>query len=107
VKDANLVLRFALELGALVAVAYWGFTTQEGIWRWVAGLGAPVVVIAVWWLFIAPKRRLETPGPLRFGIELGVWATASVALAAAGRTALAVGFAAVAVVSGALNYVWS
>jgi hypothetical protein len=106
VKAANLLLRFALEMAAILTVAYWGFTEQDGVWAWVAGLGAPALVIAVWWLYVAPKARFDLPKPARFGIELVVWATAAVALAAVGQQAYAIAFAAVAVLSGTLNYVW-
>jgi hypothetical protein len=91
---------------AILAVAYWGFTEQDGVWRWVAGLGAPTLVIAVWWLYVAPKARFDVPKPARFAIELVVWATATVALAAAGLDAYAITFAVVAAISGTLNYVW-
>jgi uncharacterized protein DUF2568 len=77
------------------------------VWSWVAGLLAPALVIAVWWLYIAPKSRFELPKPARFGIELVVWATAAVALAATGNVAWAIAFAAVAAISGMLNYLWS
>ena len=106
-RAANLVLRFALELTAIGAVAYWGFTEQEGLWRWVAGLGAPALVIAVWWLYVSPKAKVELPKSTRFGIELFVWATAAVALAGADQHALAIAFAVVAAISGTLNYVLS
>jgi Protein of unknown function (DUF2568) len=101
VQGANLALRFALELGAIAAVAWWGFGVS-----WVLGLLAPAAVIAVWWLFVAPKRRFELGHPLRFAVELCVWAAATVALFAAGQPFLAVAFGVAAVASGALNYAW-
>jgi hypothetical protein len=107
VKAANLVLRFALEMSALAAVAYWGVTSYDGVVRWLVGLGAPMLVIAVWWSFLAPKRPVEVPKPARFGLELAVWAAGALALAAAARPAYGIAFAVVAVLSGALNYVWS
>ncbi len=59
-KTANLGLRFLLELGALAAVAYWGFTTNDGVLRWALGIAAPVAVAVVWWLFVSPKARRST-----------------------------------------------
>lgn len=104
-RDANLVLRFLLELSALAATAYWGFSTHSGIAQWILGLGAPAVVILVWWLFVSPKPRTELPRPARFGVELLVWAAAALALVAADQVVLGVAFAAVALASGTLNYV--
>lgn len=103
-KNANLAARFLLELGALAAAAYWGFSTASGLTQWVLGLGAPAAVIVVWWLFVSPKARIEVPRPARFAIELLVWAAAAIALAAAGQPVLALVFAVVALVSGAINY---
>lgn len=103
-KNANLAARFLLELGALGATAYWGFSTASGLTQWVLGLGAPAAVIVVWWLFVSPKARIEVPRPARFAIELLVWAAAAIALAAAGQPVLALVFAVVALVSGAINY---
>ena len=106
-RAANLGLRFILELAAIAATAYWGFTTASGTTSVLLGLAAPALVIVVWGLFVSPKRTFDLPQPLRFGIELAVFAGAAVALAAAGRTALAIVLAVLALVSGALNYAWS
>ena len=103
-RGANLVLRFLLELSALAATAYWGFSTHSGFTQWILGLGAPTVIVLVWWLFVSPKPRIALPRPARFGIELLVWAAAAVALVAADQLVLGIVFAAVALVSGTLNY---
>jgi hypothetical protein len=105
-REANLVLRFLLELSALAATCYWGFAAASGLTQWVLGLGAPALVILVWWLFVSPKARIELPRPARFAIELLVWAAAALALAAADQLVLGIVFAAIAIVSGTLNYVW-
>ena len=106
-REANLGLRFILELSAIAAAAYWGFSTGSGLTSVLLGLAAPAAVIVVWGLFLSPKRRFELPHPVRFAIELAVFAGAALGLAAAGQTALAVVLAVLAVVSGALNYVWN
>jgi hypothetical protein len=105
-QPANLALRFALELSALAATAYWGWTTGDGAMRWVLGIGAPLLVIVVWALFVSPNPRIELARPLRLAIEFGVFAAAAAALAASGHTALAIVFASTALVSGTLNYLW-
>jgi hypothetical protein len=106
VRSANLVVRFLLELSALAATAYWGFSTAFGLTQWLLGLGTPAVVILVWWLFVSPKATIELPRPARFAVELVVWAAATLALAAADQPVLAIAFAVVALVSGTLNYIW-
>jgi hypothetical protein len=102
VRAANLLVRFLLELGALAAVGYWA---------WEAG-GVPLaaaavaVVAVVWGLFLSPKRKLDLAHPIRFAVELGVWAAAGLALYATGHAALAAACVVVALISGSLNYAW-
>lgn len=105
-EGANLALRFLLELSAIGLVAYWGWRAGPGAWSWVLAVAAPLVVIAVWWLFVAPKAAIELARPARFAIELGVWTAAAAALWATGHERLGVAFLVVAVASGTLNYVW-
>jgi Protein of unknown function (DUF2568) len=104
---ANLVVRFLLELAALAATAYWGYETGSGALRVVLAIGAPLLVIAVWWAFVSPKPRLEVPRPLKLAIEFAVFGAAAAGLWATGRHTLALAFGAIALVSGTLNYRWS
>jgi len=78
------VLRFVLELLLLASVGYFGFTFA-GIGGWALGLGLPVVVIAIWGAFVAPRaaRRLEDPA--RLVLELVLFALGMGALAAVGQ----------------------
>lgn len=105
-RGANLALRFLLELCGLAALGYWGWTTGSGVTRWLLAGAAVGAMAVVWGLFLAPKRRIDLPAPLRLAIEFLVFATAAAALAATGHTVLAIAFAAVAVISGTLNFVW-
>jgi len=102
---ANLVLRFLLELTALAVTSYWGFASSSGARQWILGLGAPVVIAVVWGLFVSPKAKIELPRPARFAVELVVWAAAALALVAAGQAVPGIAFAAVALISGTVNYV--
>ncbi len=87
---ANLGLRFALEIAMLAAFGYWGFvsgrTTATSL---LLGIGAPVAAMVIWGAYIAPKatRRLADPG--RLAIEILLFSLAGIALATAGREALA------------------
>ena len=105
-EGANLALRFLLELSAIGLVAYWGWDVGSGAWSWVLAVAAALAVIAVWWLFVAPKAAIELARPARFAIELGVWTAAAAALWGTGRPLLGAVFLAVAVASGTLNYIW-
>src|SRR5713226_6721969 len=80
VKAANLALRFACELAALVAVGWWGWTVSA-----VLGIVLPLLVAAVWGAFIAPKARRRLPDPGRLGVEFVIFAAATACLAAVGQ----------------------
>jgi hypothetical protein len=105
-QNINLVVRFALELAALAALAYWGSQTGTGVVRLVLALTAPAALALVWGTFLAPRRRIDLPKPVRLVLELAVFGAAALALVATGHDALAIALAAIALVSGLLNYVW-
>jgi len=105
VRAANLAVRFLLEVGALVALAYWGFSTGSGAGAWALGLAAPAAFAAAWGLFVAPKRKVRTSEGARLAIELALFALVAVALAASASTAVALVFGAVALSSGVLDRV--
>ena len=101
---ALLAVRFLLELAALASLAYWGFTEHDGAVSFLLGLAAPLVAAMVWGLFVSPKAKVDVPRPVRFAVELTILGAAAAALASTGHKTLAIGFAALAVLSGALNY---
>ncbi|GAA2802996.1 YrdB family protein [Kitasatospora sp. CM 4170] len=97
---------FALELGLLAALCYWGFRTGSGpLTRVLLGIGAPAAAAATWGLFLAaggPTVRL--PLAAEIAVKLAVFAVGALALNAAGRSTLALVFGAVALVSVAVEY---
>ena len=101
-QAAALALRFLLELAALAALAWWGFSAGDGVWAVVLGLGAPLLAVAVWGTLAAPKGRFEGRDPQRLVGEVLVFGAALAALLALGQTWLAVAFAALALLQGVL-----
>lgn len=95
----NDVLRFLLELGALAALAYWGFATQDGAPAWILGLGAPLAAAVFWGLLVAPKARFRVRRPWRVVLGLVVFGLAAAALADAGSSVLALVFAGLALLN--------
>ena len=95
----NDVLRFLLELGALAALAYWGFTTGSGATPWLLGVAAPLAAATFWGLFVAPKARYLVSATARVALGLIVFGLATCALVAAGATAVAVVFGALALLN--------
>jgi hypothetical protein len=102
VKGLLLVVRFVLELAALAALGYWGFTTGgDTLTKIVLGLGAPLLAAVLWGLFVSPKARFGNE-VLRAVVETVVFGGAVLALAAAGRTQLAIVFASIALLDSVL-----
>ncbi|MEX0763362.1 MAG: YrdB family protein [Dehalococcoidia bacterium] len=97
VKSANLALRFLLELGALAALAYWGFTALDEIASSIVlGLGAPISAALIWGTFASPAAPKRLAGPMRLLLELAIFGLAALALAAAGQPAVAIIFGLIA-----------
>jgi Protein of unknown function (DUF2568) len=102
VKSANLAVKFLLEIWAVAGFALWGATAASGAAAVVLAIAAPAAMVAVWGLFAAPRSRRRLAAPARIPLELGVFALAAVALVAAGSTAVAIAFGALAAVNAVL-----
>ncbi|MFB6354517.1 MAG: YrdB family protein [Halobacteriales archaeon] len=92
----NDALRFALELGSLAALAFWGWTATDGALRVGLAVGLPLVVAVLWGTFRVPDdpgpAPVAIPGPRRLVLEWILFGVAAVALADAGQPLLAGGF---------------
>ena len=107
----NLALRFLLEVAALVAIGYWGFSQHSGIWRFLLGIGLPVIAAAAWATFAVPddpsrsgKAPVPVPGVLRLVLELSLFGVAAWALYDASSTMLALILAIITIAHYALSY---
>jgi anti-sigma-K factor RskA len=104
-RPANDGLRFLLELSALAAVAYWGWSEPGGVWRWVLVIAAPAAVALLWGQTIAPKARRRVRDPWRLVVELVVFGSAIAALVDADQPTLATVLGCAVVVHLALTFV--
>ena len=52
----NLAVRFLLEIGALLGMAYWGWTQHDGAVRFVWAVGLPLVSAVIWGTFAVPEE---------------------------------------------------
>jgi uncharacterized protein DUF2568 len=92
VNAANLVLRFFLEILALVAAGYWGFTNFDS-WpvRILAGLGVPLLMAAAWGIFRVPGDGgppiVTVSGRVRLALKFVLFVVAVYLLALARRKA--------------------
>uniref|UniRef100_A0AAU3GS68 YrdB family protein n=1 Tax=Streptomyces sp. NBC_01401 TaxID=2903854 RepID=A0AAU3GS68_9ACTN len=59
---ANEALAFVLELVAIGALAWWGFTAPGNVGvSVILGIGLPAAAIALWGMFAAPRARFPLP----------------------------------------------
>lgn len=103
----NAGVRFLLEIGALIALGYWGFRTGQGrVLQFGLALGIPLVVAIVWALFGAPAAPYRLDKPWRGILEVGIFGAAVVALYASERLLLAIGIGVAAGINTVLLYLW-
>ena len=107
VKQANLALRFVLELAALAALGYWGATAGKGrLVRVGLAAVAPIVAAVTWMLFVAPNATFDVGPVARFVVELLVFGSAIAGLAVRKRRRPALLLAAAYAVNRVLMEVW-
>jgi hypothetical protein len=104
VKNANLGLRFLLELCALAALAYWGLQTGPLAVSIVLAIVAPLAGATLWGVFAAPKSSRRLRGARRLVVEIPFFGGAAAGLAATGQWVLAVIFAVAVVLSELVTY---
>jgi Protein of unknown function (DUF2568) len=100
VHVANLALRFVLELTALAGLAEGG----DHVAGWPVAVVAVAAGAVVWGLWCAPRARRRLARLPRTVVEAAVFGLGAAGYAAAGRTALALGFVVVAAANWALLY---
>lgn len=101
-KEANLAVRFLLELCLLAALAYAGL--QVNI---VLAVIAPLVAAVVWGLFVSPKARVQLSRPLWVGVQVVLFGAAVAGLVASGQGVLGSIFGVAVAVNLALVLIWS
>jgi len=107
----NLAFRFLLEIAALFALGYWGWTQHDGIWRFVWCIGLVVLAAVIWGTFRVPgdssssgRAPVPVPGVVRLVIELTLFAAASWAFFAAGQPLWGWALGILAIIHYALSY---
>ncbi|MEV4624603.1 YrdB family protein [Asanoa sp. NPDC049573] len=98
-KALALTLRFLLELVALAAIGFGGWSIPSAAWAGaLLAIVLVAVAIAVWSRWVAPRAKHKLPDPQRLLPEWLVFGGATVALIATGHWALGVAFAVLAAV---------
>jgi hypothetical protein len=98
-----LTVAFLAELGALVALAVWGWSVGDPTgWRVVLAVAAPTVAAVLWGVFAAPRAPVRVPA-LALLVKLVVFGGAVVALFATGHPWWAAVLAVAALLSSLLS----
>ena len=93
----NEAVAFILEILALVALGWWGFSVHP-----LLGIAAPLLAIIVWGLFAAPRARYQVSIIAVLLVKDLVFGAATIALFALDEPGLAITFAIVAVINTAI-----
>ena len=102
----NDLLRFALELAGIAALAVWGWSAGgQGPLRFGLAVVAPLALVVVWALLIAPKADSPLPRTQRMLVGTALLLVAAGALWVAGHREVATVFAVVNVVNTSLMLV--
>jgi hypothetical protein len=107
----NLALRFILEIVALIAIGYWGWSSTQGTLRFVVAIGAPLLAALLWGVLAVPGDRsrsgsapVPVPGWVRLLLELAMFGFAVWGLFDVGATTAAWILGTVVVVHYGLSY---
>jgi hypothetical protein len=96
------LIRVVVLLAALITFALWGFGSWPLPWNIVVGIGAPVVTLLVWALFLSPRAVLHLHPFLRALVELLIYVAVTLAWWSLGHAWMGLAFAVVAVTAGVI-----
>lgn len=110
-NPVNLAVRFLLELAALAAMAYWGWSQHSGPLRFLFAIGVPVLAAILWFGFAVPedpsrsgKAPVPVPGTVRIVLELAIFGFAAWALYDAGKPTVGIILAIAVIIHYAVSY---
>jgi hypothetical protein len=96
------IAAFVCELIAFATLAIWGFAMFAFPWNLIAGIGAPVLAILVWALFVSPRAVFAVHPFVKALVELLVYASATAAWWTMGQAWVGLVFGVAAVTVGVL-----
>jgi hypothetical protein len=106
-KGANLAAAFLLEVVALIAFAFWGWTVgTNDATRLLLMIAVPVVAATLWGAFLSPKPEFELPVAVVASAQLAFFVLAVLALWDSGHRVASLVTAAVLLVNRALRAAW-
>ncbi len=104
IKNANLALRFSLELCMLAALAAFGLHLGGAVWsQTLLSVGLPVLAATIWGLLVSPKAKVRAHPLVQLAVEVALFGLAAFGLFAMARPFLGTAFAVLAVLSRAIK----
>ncbi|MFE7066527.1 YrdB family protein [Microbacterium sp. NPDC057658] len=97
------IVRVVVLIAAIASLALWGFASWDLPWNVLIGVGAPVVALLLWALFLSPRPVLRVHPFLRAVVELFIYVGVTIAWWSMGQALIGTAFALVAVVAGVLS----
>ncbi|MFJ2543208.1 YrdB family protein [Microbacterium sp. NPDC087589] len=97
------IVRSVVLIVAVGTLALWGFAMWPFPWNVVIGIGAPIVVILVWALFLSPRPVLRLHPFLRVVVELLIYVGVTIAWWLMDQPIIGTAFAVVAVGAGVVS----
>ncbi|PRB07643.1 YrdB family protein [Microbacterium sp. MYb64] len=94
------IVRVIVLVAALASLVLWGLAAWTLPWNLVAAIGAPVVTLLLWALFLSPRPVLVVHPFVRAAVELLLYAAVTVAWWTMGQAWIGLGFAVVAIATG-------
>jgi hypothetical protein len=90
VRSVALGVRFLLELCILASFAAWAAHLQGALFeKAIIGTVLCVAAAVAWGMLLSPKRRLDSPAPVRLALEAAFFLLAAAALFDSGHEVLA------------------
>ncbi|MGO2683199.1 MAG: YrdB family protein [Microbacterium sp.] len=94
------IIRAIVLVVALASLVLWGFAMWVFPWNLVFGIGAPLIVLLVWALFLSPRPVLRLHPFIRAVVELLIYAGVTLAWWSMDQAWIGLAFAVVAVTAG-------
>lgn len=94
------IIRAVVLIVALASLALWGFAMWEFPWNLVLGIGAPLIVLLIWALFLSPRPVLRLHPFIRAVVELLIYAGVTLAWWSMEQAWIGIAFAVVAIATG-------
>lgn len=94
------IIRAIVLIAAIASLALWGFAMWTFPWNLVLGIGAPLIVLLVWALFLSPRPMLALHPFIRAAVELLIYAGVTLAWWSMDQAWVGLGFALVAITAG-------